>query len=241
MIEEILSSKKYAYLHRGLVERVCEEVSFKYGSDKERLKAVKNILHSMFGAYFPAGNYKKAVKLLDSPDELLQLHASTKERFSTLGEFYDFIFGVTGKVDSVLDIGCGLNPFTLGYFPQVPKEYHALDIDSRIAELNNSYFRRLGLPELAGCWDIVSGSPKITVDVAFLFKLLPLIPPERRAAVLDEIDARFIVVTYPTKSLGGREKGMKSFYSVAFEEIAGSRIIARKGIGNELVFVVKNS
>lgn len=243
--EEVLKSKKYTSLHRPLVLRICEEEYKKYNNDKERLKAAKNTLHTMFGAYMPVDSYKKAWKLLDAgdTDQILNLHASTKERLQDLSEFYRFIFDSIGPIDSVLDIGCGFNPFTLSYFPQKPTKYHALDIDGRIADINNRFFDSIGMPELAGCSDIVAGTPTITADVAFLFKILPLIERQskgRSAKLLREIDSQFLIITYPTKSLSGKEKGMQEFYAAAFEEVMGGNlfVFAKRQIGMELVYVV---
>ena len=250
--EEIMLSKKYASLYKPLVMRTCEEESRKYNNDKERVKAVKSTLHAMYGAYLSSNGFKKAEKYLDSlskdTEQILHLHASTKERMRCISDFYKFIFETTGAVKSVLDIGCGFNPFTLPYFPKNGKnvkKYYALDIDERIAELNNRYFKLVGLPALAGCTDIIAETPDESVDVAFLFKILPLIERQakgRSAKLLREIKAQHIVVSYPTKSLSGKGKGMHTFYAAAFEELLGEDLVvsAKKEIGDELVYVVVN-
>ena len=262
--EDILISKKYSTLHRPLLLRICEEEYKKYNNDRDRLKGVKNTLHTMYGAYLAVGCYQKTHKLLDVLEEskdgiledeisemlkdetlkkILSLHASTKERLNNLSAFYRFIFDSIGSVNTVLDIGCGFNPFTLPYFPQKPKIYHALDIDSRIADLNNRYLSFLGMPPLASCIDIALDTPDEEACVAFLFKLLPLVDRQSRgrsAELLREINSRYLIITYPTKSLTGKEKGMQSFYAASFEEVMGGNlsITAKKQIGTELVYVV---
>jgi len=252
LCEEIFASKKYAALYRPLVLRICDEEYKKYDNNKDRVKAVKHTLHAMYGAYLNSADiFKKANKLLDVQDpdigRLLNLHASTKERMRHLNDFYSFIFESIGVVESVLDIGCGLNPFTLPYFPQKPLKYYAFDIDERIAGLNNRYFEHLCLPALAGCMDISIETPKMTADAAFLFKLLPLIERQskgRSIRLLREINAKFLIITYPTTSLSGKEKGMKSFYTSAFVQMIASDpdeglfVFAKKQIGNELVYIV---
>ena len=270
LCEDILTTKKYATLYRPLVLRVCEEEYKKYNNNKDRLKGVKNTLHAMYGAYLTVDSYKKAYKFLDTLEKTMQdkfsqdktnqdkanmerttevlekifrLHASTNERINDLAAMYAFIFETIGPVESVLDIGCGFNPFTLTYFPQMPKRYHALDIDDRIADLNNRYLSLIGMPQLASCVDISQDTPDITVDVAFLFKLLPLIERQskgRSAKLLREIDAQHLIITYPTKSLTGKEKGMQAFYAASFEEVIGGNLFisAKKQIGTELVYVV---
>ena len=255
--EEILTSKKYATLYRPLVLRVCEAEYKKYSNDKDRIKGARNALHAMYGAYLSADIYKKAGKLLDilitseqagvksnTLEQILRLHSSTKERLRTLSDFYQFIFDNIGKADTVLDIGCGFNPFTLPFFPEgKPAKFYAMDIDERIADLNNRYLSALGMPALAGCRDIAVDTPSVTADVAFLFKILPLIERQakgRSAKLLSEIKAQYLVVSYPTKSLSGKEKGMQAFYAAAFEEVIGGNLFisAKKEIGTELVYVL---
>jgi len=255
--EEILTSKKYATLYKPMVLRICEEEYKKYSNNKNRIKAVKNILHAMYGAYISADTYKKANKLMDSftierqeterqeiLNQVLHLHASTRERMQYLSMFYDYIFDIVGEVKSIVDIGCGFNPLTLSYFPQKGDiKYHALDIDERIAELNNRYFSTVGMPSLARCVDIIAEIPNTSADVTFLFKVLPLIDRQsknRSAQLIRKIDTQYLVITYPTKSLTGKEKGMKSFYAAAFEDVLGGSlsIAAKKQIGDELVYVI---
>ena len=260
--EAILTSKKYTTLYKPMVLRICQEEYPKYTNDKERIKAVKNTLHAMYGAYSTPDIFKKANKLLDTFSaqqhesqrqeilaKILQLHASTKERIQNLSVFYDFIFDAMGPIESIIDIGCGFNPFTLPYFRKntgTLGKYYALDIDHRTSDLNNRYFASLEMSPLAGCVDIAVDTPHTSADVAFLFKLLPLIERQskgRSAQLLKEIDAKYLIVTYPTKSLSGKKKGMSDFYSAAFEdvmdEIGGSMSIsAKQEIGNELIYVI---
>ena len=102
--EEIFQSKKYAFLYKPLVMRICEEEYKKYSNNKDRVKGVKNTLHAMYGAYLSADSFKKANKLMDnyfvteeheekSNQEILEkilcLHASTKERMWYLQNFYN--------------------------------------------------------------------------------------------------------------------------------------------------------
>ena len=250
--EEVLKSKKYNSLHKPLVLRICEEECKNYNNTKERVKAVKGTLHAMYGAYVSDNMFKKANKILEANDKtlptdveaVLRLHASTKERVGDLNEFYSFIFETIGvhNINSILDIGCGFNPFTITYHPQPPKKYYALDICERIANLNNNYFKLLEIEGDAGCIDIATSTPQISVDVTFIFKLLPLIERQvkgRSAKLLKEIDTKFFVITYPTKSLTGKEKGMQVFYAQAFEETVGDNmvVLAKKEIGTELVYI----
>ena len=254
---DILSAKKYAHLHPPLVARICREESPKHARQKEAAKAIKNKLHTMFGAY--AEGLDKAVALAENAAQesaqtvaarVLPLHASTRERAPYVAEALRFVFGVTGPAASILDVGCGLNPFTLPFFPAAARAglsaYHAWDIDRRLAAANNAFFAREGLPLLAACVDAAGDTfPREipATDVALFFKLMPLLQRQRlgcAAAWLRHTPATWRVVSFPTKSLGGREKGMRQTYAAALEEMAGMlQIAASREIGDEMFYVLQ--
>lgn len=254
---EVTLSKKYASLYAPLIMRICGEEYPKYKKDKDRIKAVKNKLHIIYGAFCGDERHKKAeavfaesgcersdtVGIKSMCAEIMRLHASTNERLGSLDEFYGFIFGKIGAAESVLDIGCGFNPFSLPYMPHMPKKYYAYDIDCRTVSLLRLYFDLLNLPPLADSADIIAGTPRDNVDAAFIFKLMPVIEiqsPGRAYRLLKEINAGYIVVTYPVKSLCGRLKGMQVNYAQSFEAgIAGSfDIIGQAIIGSELIYII---
>ena len=78
-----------------------------------------------------------------------------------------------------------------------------------------------------------------------MFKLVPVIEaqsPGRSLELMKGLNAEYIVVTYPVKSLRGKSKGMEKNYSESFERmISGNfNIIGRKVVGNELVYIIRN-
>ncbi|MCL2358048.1 MAG: hypothetical protein FWC70_13000 [Defluviitaleaceae bacterium] len=174
---------------------------------------------------------------------------------SCVKNFYEFIAAnVSGEIKAIADLGCGFNPFALPLMPEVLTRnlevYHAFDIDLRTRDMLNIFFESRGLPAAAKCADLAVETPGESADVAFMFKLLPVLEaqiPGRGFALASALNARFLVVTYPTKSLGGREKGMEKNYAAAFEGAVeagalGNFELAAKGtVGSELVYVMKRS
>ena len=249
-------SKKYNMLHQPLVERIVSEESDKGSKGCE--KAVKTRLHQMFGAYVQGNAHKKAAALLQEMKEgksvgeistaILALHASTKERLPYLADFCKFITDHTGQIETMMDLGCGFNPFSIPYWGQQNlKAYHAYDIDTRTRDLINDFFTQQDLPLTAACADLIATTPTQKVDLALLCKLLPVLEAQlqgRGYELVRLLDAKIIVVTYPLKSLGGREKGMAKNYAARFykaqEEGALGRysVIDSREIGNELVYVL---
>ncbi len=180
---------------------------------------------------------------------ILALHASSKERLPCIDAFYAFVCGEmrgkTGRAASVLDIGCGFHPFALPWMEAGRDvRYHAFDIGSGNVETLNRYFARAGFANARALLrNALEELPGTACDVAFVLKLLPLLEQQRKGSakdLLERISAARIVVSFPTRSLSGREKGMESFYSDFMEKNlpAGRHIAARDVIGNELVYVI---
>jgi len=250
--EIALRSKKYSRMYAPVVRRICREEYPKHEKDSDRVKAVKTKLHALYGAFAREGSNARVGGLLDGVKngddlrhvsaEILKLHASTEERSAYVTEFYKYIFN---RMDcsKLLDICCGYNPFSLPFMPEKPAEYRAADIDADAAPLINRYFKIQGLPALCECADIADETPKHRAGAAFVFKTLPVLESQRAGRgfeLLEEIDADRIAVTYPLRSLGGREKGMGVNYAASFERSAEGRfaIADKTVIGNELIYII---
>ena len=251
-------SKKYNMLYPPMVQRIFDE--------EKDLKAVKTRLHQLYGAYLRETSHKKTEALLSlinpapEPQEeipgqtqnpitaILALHASTRERLHYLSDLCRFIIECVGDIDSILDLGCGYNPFTLSWWPiNKLSFYYAYDIDTRTAELLNSFFALMNLPQTAYCMDLALNTPAEKADLTLMYKLIPVLEsqiPGRGYALACEINTRFLVITYPLKSLGGKMKGMERNYSNAFSKayeeglLEGMGLIGERRIGDELVYVL---
>jgi len=252
----MITSAKYNMLYPPLVERIYVEESRKGGKDCE--KAVKTRLHQMFGAYAQGNAHKKAAVLLQELEAgkdvkeistaIMALHASTKERLPHLDTFCAFVANHTGNVETIMDLGCGFNPFSIPYWAEYKlKMYYAYDIDTRTKDLLNRFFAYLKLPSTASCADLAVETPSHKVDLALMCKLVPVLEAQahgRGFELATQQNAKFLVITYPLKSLGGREKGMGKNYAAQFENaqkeeaLGDYALVECKEIGNELVYVL---
>ena len=223
----------------------------------------------------PAGQHSSAPDLRQLSEAktaataLLSLHASTKERLPHYTQFYQFIISHTGPVETILDIGCGYNPFAIpfiqdGAFPHSisePREahppsarsglksYHAYDIDIKTAALINRFFTCLRLPPLASCADLAVQTPSHQADLALMCKLIPVLEAQAPGSgfkLARELNARYLLITYPLKSLGGREKGMAKHYTANFEkamaagELGKFSLTAQTQAGDEILYLLIN-
>ena len=233
-----MSRAKYATrtdLYRPFLERIYAEQSAKYKKDKDKIKAAKTKLHQAYGAYYSEKNIESAKLLIEIggalpplSEKLVKLSASSSERAGFAREFYAFIFDALPceKIRSILDMGCGFNPFFLPYMADMsPKAdieaYFAIDIGVNLISLVNRYFVLAGLPEHGFCMDIISEIPDQTADLAFLFKIIPTLEHDKKGRgfeIMEQLKCKYTAVSFPTKTLGGKDINMADNYANFFEK-----------------------
>ena len=224
LMEKTLNSKKY--------KNVCESTVKRLMKKYDDIKDVKRKLHQIYGAYERKINYKRA--LTQPVEEVLKLHQSTKERVSFYDEFYSKIFAITGKPKTVLDLACGLNPLS---FPDDITIY-AYDIDKAEIEFLNEWFAKNNVKGKAYLQDIICKVPTRKADVAFLLKTAPCLEQQEKgisAKIISKLNAKWIIVSFPTRSIGGR--GRLNYEEQYKELLKGAKKIEFK---NEVIFILKN-
>jgi len=259
MLEEIVEKVRASSKYREISERTILEIVKielqKYKNEKRLIKAVKNRLHQIYGAFLSKEERQKLRELIsilekdhsnimDIAKMILQLHQSTRERLDIYGELYREIFDTTGRPSSILDLACGLNPFSIPWMNiEGPIEYHAYDIDSIVIESINKFLAILGYPQLARIKDILFDEIEDCVDVCLIFKFLPTAERIKKGLsikLLEAINSKFIVVSFPLKSISGKERGMLDNYSRLFEPIfqKSHKIIKKFTLGNEMFYIL---
>lgn len=254
-----LESRKYAHIAPELAARLTAEEIEKGRKDKEVIKAVRNKLHQVGGAYLgQTPDYANWLEQLSQAEdqpalkracrEMMGEHASTRERLGILEEIYAAVFGLLPPINSVLDVACGLNPLAIPWMPLPPgSRYLACDIYADMTAFLNEAFALLPVDGAARVCDVVAAPPSDDVDLALVMKAIPClekIDREAGARLLDGLKARYLAISFPAKSLGGREVGMTATNQARFEALAEGRgwtILGRLDFMTELVFVVENS
>lgn len=259
IVEAVQSSRKYQAIDPGLVTAVAEVELGKGRSHKEAVKATKNQLHQS-AAVYQSGRmaYDRWLGELQSawPDErarkpllrqVMSSHSSTNERLPILDDFYQRIFSLLPPIHSVLDIACGLNPLALPWMPlDSDASYLAVDIFTDQVTFLNDFFPLAGVAGRAETRNVLTDCPTEPVDLALILKTIPCLEQMEKDAgrrLLEQVQARHLVISFPSRSLGGREKGMTSTYSTRFAELTGGwdSKVTRLDFSNELVFVVERS
>jgi 16S rRNA (guanine(1405)-N(7))-methyltransferase len=257
IVAQVRASHKYRQVCRTTIRRLAIEELAKRETLKRAVKAVKSRLHQAYGAYESHFDYARAYRDLGAAyangddleihavcHQLLALHASTRERLPILHRFYEAVFAHTGLPRTLLDLACGLNPLALPWMGLTPGTiYHAYDIDGERVDFLNQFFALTQVEGYARCQDLICEPPQRQADLAFLLKTATCLERQRAGstlALLDALDVAQVVVTFPVRSLGRREKGMAAQYEAVFLDMLSDRswAVAQLDLPAELTFVV---
>ena len=257
LVQAVLGSPKYQYLSPELVYRIGKQEIIKRASIKEAIKATKNKLHQIGGAYLekppdyakwlselraiPAGD---TLEINASCRRILSWHASTRERLPILEDFYNELFAHLPPIKTILDIACGFNPLALPWMPLPPDaQYLAWDIYADMVAFVNGFFDLVGQAGTAEVHDVLALTSTPRVDLALVLKTIPCLEQVDKSAgnqLLTAIQARYLLVSFPVQSLGGRSKGMPGHYETSFVRMMSGQPwgVKRFKFASELVFLI---
>lgn len=257
LVTAVTQSPKYAPISPDLVRRVAQRELAGRRSFKEAVKATKNKLHQVGGAYFETRlDYPAMLAQLrqaadDSSQlravcrELMRRHASTRERLPILDEFYAATLGKLEEIRVVVDLACGLNPLAIPWLPFIGKfDYHAYDIYTDLMDFVAEFMAIVGVNGRAQTRDVISSPPTEPADLILILKTLPVLEQVEKGAasrLLDGLNGRYLLVTFPSQSLGGRSKGMVQNYEAQFMSWIDGRNwqVTRFEFATELAFLVQ--
>jgi 16S rRNA (guanine(1405)-N(7))-methyltransferase len=256
LVAEVLRSPKYSRVCEEFVRRVGADELHKRRSLKEAIKATKNKLHQVGGAYLDTAlNYEAwegrlaasapdRERLRESCRAIMAYHASTRERLPILDEFFATTLADLAPVRSVLDVACGLNPLAIPWMPLAPgAAYYAYDIYRDMIGFIDGFMRLVGVNGQAQARDMLQFIPPERVEVAFLLKTIPCLEQVDKSAglrLLEAVNAGHVLVSFPVRSLGGFDKGMANHYEARLRELlAGQDWPAKRfEFATELAFLV---
>jgi 16S rRNA (guanine(1405)-N(7))-methyltransferase len=259
VVQAVRTSRRYQWVAPSVVTRLAAEEIPKARNAADAEKRTKRRLHQIFGAYAQPLPYSAIASRIESTitsadgaevraacEWVLGLHASTRERLLLLPQFYADVLALTGPPRRLLDVACGLNPFAWPWMGLDPADcsYAAFDIDTQLAPVLRRFFDGVGVTHEVGVVDALEPVALPAADVALVLKSVPCLEQQRAGAglaLLDRLDAPWLVVSYPTRSLGGHGKGMLRTYRSQFAALLAQRPSWRATElehSTELVFVV---
>ncbi len=257
LVQSVQQSGKYRHIDEAVIRRIGLRQLAARRSLKQAVDATKSKLHQIAGAYLDskppytawldrlavakqAGDAAfRAASLL-----ILKDHASTRERCESLPGFYAETLGRLPPIRSVIDIGCGLNPLTIPWMPLVPAAvYYAYDIHTDLIDFLGRYFDLAGIHGQAQLCDAVAVPPAQQADVALVLKVLPVLEQQDRSAgltLLRALQAQHLLVSFPTRTLCGRDKRMAANYEAHFRTLIQGEDwgTERFEFSNELCFLL---
>ncbi len=261
IVAAVRNSPKYRAVCPDVIRRIARDELPKWRSPRLALKAVKNRLHQVGGAYLrgpmeyelwlgalrelgtppPEAELRKACRLI------MRAHASTRERLPILEEFYAQTLGPIAPVRSVLDLACGLNPLAIPWMPLAPNAtYYAYDIYEDMTAFVGAFMALVGVDGHAEARDLTQVTPPQTVDVALILKTLPCLEHIDKSLglrLLEEVNARHVLISFPVRSLGGQAKGMARHYTQHLETLLAEKEwpVQRFEFATELAFLVSKA
>lgn len=259
LVEAVQGSAKYRDIAPSLIEAVGQAELAKGRRFKDAVKATKNKLHQVAGAYFPdrppydrwladlAAAGTDPAQQRTALRTIMAQHASTRERLAVLDDFYATALAGLPPLHSVLDLACGLNPLAWSWLPLASDAtYHACDIYQDQMDFLAAALTQGGMQNQCRVCNVLDGPPKVQADLALVLKTLPCLEQlDKQIAphLLDAIDAPVVLVSYPVHSLGGRSKGMATTYAEQFAALAADRPwrIQRFDFATELVYRIERA
>lgn len=258
--ERILNSRKYRDLglNPNTVEDLIRQEMAHQPTEKALRKAVRRKLHNIVAPYLGDVEYALRQKQLDQIEitstedisiqdfclEVLVQHASTAERIPHMTEFYQQLFKVTGKPNTVLDLACGLHPFAFPWMTlPTSTKYYAYDIIQPRIDLINQFFLKIGLAPLAINQDILVKPPQIHADLAIFFKeahRLEKRQPGANQKLWAQLDVDLLVVSLPTENLSGTHPLIEQHRYLVYQNLTRTPKITEIRVENELVFIIES-
>lgn len=224
--DEFVEEQVELYFEKNLPTRKVLEKHpkpFKSKEFKRVLKDLRKKLHDVYGVFILdkkdlslLKEYLKKTKEIDAEaldlhKNILLTHKSTAERFDFYPSVYENIFKLTGKPKSILDLACGLNPMSFPWMGLKEVDYFASELTEEDSRFIQDYFDMMkkysGLNGKAFPIDLLKMKQLPKTDVCFLFKVLDSLEDLERdisKKVLQKIPAKFVVVSFPTMSIGGK-------------------------------------
>jgi 16S rRNA (guanine(1405)-N(7))-methyltransferase len=258
LVRAVLKSSKYRNVCEDLIKNIAMRELSKRKNLKIAIKSTKNKMHQIGGAYFlKKPNYafwlEKLRKTKDSQNEnlfhktcaeIMSYHYSTRERLNILDQFYARIFSLVPPVQSIMDVACGFHPLSIPWMPISEKvTYYAYDIYKDMISFLNEF---MAIDNVQGCAevrDVMQHAPEISTDLAFILNTIPCFEQIEKSAglkILESINAKFLAVSFPAQTLGGREKNMLKHYEARFNNLTQKKdwAIQRLEFRTELVFLI---
>jgi len=259
LVRQVCANSRYAMISEDFVRSIGEQELHKRRSLKEAVRTTRSKLHQVGVAFQEKPiAYSPWINKLDEFDnslsdpktllfcrQLMEQHASTRERLSILENFFKETLAEIAPVDSIFDFACGLNPLAIPWMPlKENAAYYACDIFEDMTEFLNLFLQHFNNSGKVEVCNLIQMVPSQRVQVAFLLKTLPCLEQldkDIALRLLEKIQADYLLVSFPAYSLGGHSKGMPRFYEDHFMNLVSGKpwTVKKFVFSTELAFLVQ--
>ncbi|MBS3139837.1 hypothetical protein J4479_02430 [Candidatus Woesearchaeota archaeon] len=183
---------------------------------KKTVKLIRDDLRKSYGLFRIAAvdSLMSLVDKLSNPpqqeiiEKILKQHSSTKERQPYYSLLYPQLFAITGNPGTILDLGCGLNPFSIPFMKLKQLIYYAYDLSRPEIKAINQFFQIINLRGKAQLGDFTTVRSLPSVDIAFLFKMTDLLDQGRghkkTEEILKRLTAKYVVISFATLTMSSQ-------------------------------------
>ena len=258
LVSIILAKPKYQHIHPDFIRYIGKQELTKRTNLKEVVEATLRKLHQVGAAYFDCkpdystwqAQMKGLSKDIEDPNlkafckMVMKCHASSRERLPILKTFFHETLTKLAPITSVLDLACGFNPLAIPWMPlDKNATYFAYDIYSDLIVFINSFFEHTAVKGKAVTVNIMTDPPQVTAHVTLLLKSLPCLEQLEKGIsrrLLNKINSRHLLVSYPIHSLSGKSKGMRNNYTRQLHELIKNKPweVERFDFPSELAFLI---
>lgn len=216
LVQKIKKKKELSGIDNSIVLAALERCLKKAGLDASMLsgqnekiiisdtRAELRKISGRFQAF--SKEWKNRFELLEQNNipALLKTHSSTAERIDFYPKLKEFIASL--NVNSILDIGCGINPIALASKGTC---YYACDINEEELALIGEFFKSRGINGKIFVCDVektqISSLPK--AELAIIFKVLDIIPNKIKVteSLLSNLGSKYLLFSFSTKTLSGKQ------------------------------------
>jgi len=259
LVDQVRKSSKYANITESLVREIILSEALKWKNPKEIIKSTRNKLHQVGSAFQESkveyGKWmteiSKLTEPINSPQTLafinrcLPFHSSTAERQPFVTSFFTQTLAPIQPVESILDLACGFTPLCIPWIPATNDiKYTGIDIYSDMISFLDSFFTHFNLNHEFITGNILESIPRQKVQVAFLLKTLPCLEQVDKTIgtrLLENIQSENVLVSFPSRSLGGRSKGMAVNYETHFNHLIDGHNwrVTKTIFPNEIAFLIQ--
>lgn len=167
------------------------------------VKEVRAQLRTYAGRFQRSSDERPSLLAERKYEKLLLTHTSTAIRLKDYKIIHQEL--EERNVQSILDLGCGLNPIALA---RKGMTYHAADIREDELALLSAFFKQEHIAGTTYVCDLRTSLPNVlSVDACLLMNVLDLVERrghKRAETILTTVKARYFFITFSTKTLSGK-------------------------------------